>query len=318
MKKTTVLTFATLLSLASTAVAWTTIDLPNRVSFNNTAMTHLSDGRLVYAHDGSIYQQDTFGSAALSTYANAPTGDYGYITGNGFLGGGDFPVASVYEFTTSGTSTAFTSIGTQQNYGAVAYDGSSVLMVGGNGAGAVSEVGYFSSAGVYTSIVSNVSSFSGGITLDGSGNLYVANGNNNDIYSFSAAQVTASLAGTTLTVADGAFVANLGVSGSLAVDTLGRLYAAGYQMNGIQVFDLNTSVVSSIIPLEENANYVVSAFTDGSDDYVGWLNTGGFSAGDSVVYGYELDGSIVVPEPSAYALLAGLLSCAAVCVRRRK
>jgi hypothetical protein len=31
-----------------------------------------------------------------------------------------------------------------------------------------------------------------------------------------------------------------------------------------------------------------------------------------------IDNLGVVPEPSAYALLSGLLSCAAVCVRRRK
>jgi hypothetical protein len=318
MKKTTVLTFAALVSLASTSGAWTTFDLPDRLSYNNTAMTHLADGRLVYAHDGSMYQQDAFGGSTLTAYTNAPAGDYAYVTGNGFLGLGSFGVpASVYDFTASSTLTSFTSIGSQQNYAAVAYGADSILMSGGNGA-PVSEIGHFNQAGVYTTIVSNVSTYSAGLTLDSSGDLYVADNDDQNIYRFTAAQVTASLAGTTLTIADGQLITNLGVSASLAVDSLGRLYAAGYQLNGIQVFDLDTSVVSSIIPLEENANYVVSAFTDGSDDYVGWLNTGGFSAGDSVVYGYELDGSIVVPEPSAYALLAGLLSCAAVCSRRRK
>lgn len=321
MNKTLVLTaLSGILSVATLSAGWTTFALPDRATFDNTAMTHLSDGRLVYAHAGSVSQQSTFGSSTLSPYLNSPGGGYSYVTSNGFLGVATSPAPdSVFNFTAGDTSSIFAPQATlRQNYGAVVYDGSSVLMVGKNDSGGESEVGHLDNTGAYQTLVNNVSTSSGGITLDGSGNLYVVDNDDSNIYRFTAGQVATSLSGTTLSILDGQLITNLGVSGSLAVDSLGRLYAAGWQLNGIQVFDMVNSVTSSLIPLDDNANYVVSAFSNGSDDYVGWLNASGYGNGDSVVYGYDLDGNIAVPEPSAYALLAGLLSCAAVVARRRK
>jgi hypothetical protein len=317
MKKTLVLSaLSGILSVATLSASWMTFELADRVSYNNTAMTHLDDGRLVYAHDGSVYQQDTFGDSTMSSYSNAPTGDYGYITGNGFLGAGGFSAASIYGYTATNTATSFSSIGSQQNYAAVAF-GADILISGGNGAG-VSEIGHFSSAGVYTTVVDNVSTYSAGLTLDSAGNLYVADNDDNNIYRYTAAQVSAALLGATLAISDGEFITNLGVGASLAIDSMDRLYAAGWQTSGIQVYDLITEEVNSIIPALNNTNYSVTTFSDGANDYVGWLNAEGFALGDGVVYGYDLDGSIVVPEPATYALLAGFACLGLVALRRRR
>jgi hypothetical protein len=319
MKKTTLIVFTSLLSAATLSASWTTFQLNNRLSYNSTAMAHLNDGRLVYAHDGSVSQQNTFGSSAMTSFTNAPTGAYSYVTSNGYLGvGGTFvdPTAPVYKFTATDTNSAFTSTSSVQNYAAVAY-GADILMSGKNGSG-VSEIGHYTTAGTYTSIITDVSAYSAGLALDGAGNLYVADNDDQHIYSFTAAQVAGAITGSALTIADGAYVTNLGVSGSLAVDSLGRLYAAGYQLNGIRVFDTNTSIAGSLTPYDENTNYVVSTFSDGTDDYVAWLNASGFDAGDEVTYGYDFDSAIVVPEPTAYALLAGLFTLATVGIRRRR
>lgn len=281
-------------------------------------MSHLSDGRLIYAHDGTIYQQATFGSATLNTYSNAPSGDYGFVTGNGFVGAGGFAAASVYSYSASSTSSSFTSIATKQNYGAVSYNGTSILMSGGNGSGSVSEIGHLNSSGTYTSIVENVSTYSGGFTLDSTGNLYVADNDDSNIYSFTASQVTNALLGTALSVSDGELVTNLGVSGSLAIDSLGRLYVTGWESNGIQVFDLNTEQAASILPGAANTNYSVSTFSDGANDYVSWLNWSGYDAGDSVTYGYNQDSLVVVPEPATSALVLGLMSLTLLVLRRRR
>ena len=318
MKKTTLIVFTSLLSAATLSASWTTFQLNNRLSYNSTAMAHLNDGRLVYAHDGSVSQQNTFGSSAMTSFTNAPTGAYSYVTSNGYLGvGGTFvePTAPVYKFTATNTNSLFTSGGPIQNYVAVAY-GTEILISGVNGA--TSEIGHYTAEGTYTSIITDVSTYSAGLALDGAGNLYVADNDDQRIYSFTAAQVTAAISGPALTIADGAFVTNLGVSGSLAVDSLGRLYAAGWQLSGIQVFDTNTSIAGSLTPYNENKNYVVSTFSDGTDDYVAWLNAKGSNAGDGVTYGYDFDSAIVVPEPTAYALLAGLFTLAAVGIRRRR
>jgi len=312
MKRIAVAAFFAAATVSSQA-AWTTLDLPDTADFGNTAMAHLADGRFIYGHSGSMILQTTFGSNATTGYANAPTGDYAFLTtkyfGSGAWGGG--PVAS---YDSGNTSTAFTTIGSYQTYAGLNYGVSGMLLIGTNGGN--SDLGHLTEANAYTTLIDDISTFSGGFTLDGAGNLYLADNDDQWLYRFDAAEVAAAVAGTPLTMADGTQVANLGVSGSLAFDSVqNRLYAAGYQTNGIRFLDLDDSSTGSIVPGLANANYKVMTFSDGSDAYVGWLNRSGWTGGDSVTYGYDLAAN-VIPEPSALALL-GLGGAGLLLLRRR-
>lgn len=309
MNKLYTLLAASFAACGSVSAAWTTFGLADRVSFNSTAMAHLDDGRLVYAHDGAVYQQDAFGLPSMTSFGNAPSSAYSFVSSNGFLGVGSFgSTAPVYGFEAANTASSFTNTGSIQSFHGLAYTANSILVVGANGVGGVSEIGHYNTAGVYQPIVSNVSAYSAGITLDAAGNLFVVDNDDLNIYSFSATQVTAALEGATLGIGDGTLVTNLGVSGSIAVDSQGRVFVSGWQKSGVQVYDPDTAESGSILPNHDNTNYSVSTFSDGVNDYVGWLNWAGYSAGDAVTYGYDLDTNVPVPEPSAYGLFGGLLA----------
>lgn len=319
------LTFLSVSLLAGSSLSadWSTFALPDRDAGSTPAMTHLSDGRLIYAHHGKIYQQATFGSSTLNQYTNAPDNtasfeSYSFVASNGFAGSSlSFGAGPVYNFTAGDTASGFTSTGPIQTYYGTAYTSDSVLIVGANGGSGQSEVGHYNDLGTYTTIVSDVSGFSGGITLDSSGNLYVIDNDDLNIYSFTAGQISAALVGLPLEMSDGTLITNLGVSGSIAVDSQGRIFVTGWQQAGIQVYDINTGDSGTVIPNAKNTNYTVETFSDGVDDYVAWLNWEGYSPGDGVLYGYDLDSNVPVPEPSTFALIAGLFAMLGIMKRRR-
>ncbi len=303
MKKKSFIVAASFAAISITAHAgWTTLSLPNTTSWANTTIGHLSDGRFIYGHSGSLFQQDTFGGNAVSTYANDPAGDYSFVTSQ-FLGIGGFSAAPVYSFTGGNTSTAFANISSSQVYQAVNYDASSMILVGT--AGGNSDLAHLTASGNYTTLIDNISSFSGAIARDASGNVYVADNDDFNIYEFTAAQINSAILGTPLTMGEGTLVANLGVSGSLAVDsTTNRLYASGWQMNGVQVYDMTLSQSGSFTPGFVNANYQVNTFSDGANNYVGWITRSDWNGGDAVTYGYDLVSQVAIPEPSVFLLLA--------------
>ena len=297
--------------------AWTTLSLPDTTSWANTTMGHLSDGRFIYGHNGALVQQDTFGSSAVSPYSNDPAGDYSFVTSQ-FLGIGGSSPQPVYSFTGGNTTSSFTIFpSSYQVYHAVNYDTTSMILVGT--AGGNSDLAYLNTSGTYVTLIDGISSYSGGIASDASGNVYVADNDDLKIYKFTAAQISSAIGGTSLTMTAGTFIANLGVSGSLAVDSAtNRLYASGYQLEGIQVFDMTLSQSGSITPGLANTNYQVSTFSDGSNDYVGWVNRNGWSGGDTVTYGYDFSSQVTVPEPSTFLLLALSAAGGLAVLRRRK
>lgn len=299
---------------AGASAAWTTIPLANTVNWGNTAIGHLDDGRFVYGHSGEILRQDVFGASAASVYTNSPSGDVGFLTskyyGSGAWGGG--PVAS---YASNNLASAFTTIGSYQCFHAANYGASGLLIAGTSGGN--SDIFHLSEGNVATTLIDNFSTYSGGIAVDGSGNLYVADNDDQGIYFFDAAEIAEALAGTPLLITDGDLVANLGVSGSLAVDSAtNRLYAAGWQLDGIQVYDMATHESGSLVPGLANSNYQVMTFGDGEDAYVGWLNRSGWNGGDTLTYGYDLASAVTIPEPTTWGLLG--LGLATLAVARRK
>ena len=303
MKKMTLFSALALLAAASpnASAAWTSLTLPNTTDWGNTAMGHLEDGRFVYGHSGAILRQDAFGAGAASAYANSPSGDVAFLTakyyGSGAWGGG--PVAT---YTSSNLASTFTTIGNYQSFQALDYGPSGLLIAGTRGGN--SDIFHLSEGNVATTLIDNLSTYSGGIAVDASGNVYVADNDNQGIYFFDAAEIAAAIEGSPLSIGDGDLVANLGVSGSLAVDSAtNRLYAAGWQLDGIQVYDLATHASGSLVPGLANSNYQVMTFGTGEDAYIGWLNRSGWNGGDTVTYGYDIAAAVPLPEPATWGLL---------------
>lgn len=303
-------------SSSTFAQSWTVLNLPNTNNWNNIAITHLPDGRFIYGHDGTLLLQNSFGSNATTSFTNAPSGDYAFITPS-YLGVGGWGAAPIYAFNGTDTSTNFTNLGSRQNYAGVNF-GSGLLLVGLNGGGGTSSLAYFTSGNNLQTIIDNISTFSGGIALDANGDVYIADDDDFLLYRFTNSQIANAIAtNTTLTLTQGTLLGNLGVSGSLAVDiTNNRVYAAGWQINGIRVLDLSTNQTGTLVPGPDNSNYQVSFFSDGSNTYLGWLNRSGFSGGDTVLFGYALASTIPIPEPSS--LLLGIACFALfVCLKLR-
>ena len=266
-------------------------------------MGHLSDGRFLYGHNGVLRQQNAFGNAASTSFTNAFGGDYAFVTST-FAASGAWGGGPVYSFDGTNTASPFSSIGSYQNYAGV-NRGSGLLLVGTNGTGSKSSLGYLTTGNVFTTLIDNISEYSAGLTVDANGNVWIINNDNNDIVRFTSAQIDAAIGGTSLTMGNGTYITNLGVSGSLAVDVVSnRLYAAGWQTAGIQVFDLNTLQTGTLVPGASNENYQVMLFGDGVNRYIGWLNRDGWAGGDAVTYGYALSDLVPLPEPSAALLVA--------------
>tara|TARA_Y200000002_G_scaffold61164_3_gene46432 strand:+ start:2013 stop:2996 length:984 start_codon:yes stop_codon:yes gene_type:complete len=319
MLKSFISFFAVILLSHTAQAIWTTIDLPDRLSYESTAMSHLSDGRLLYAHDGNIYRQSAFGSSSTVAFSNAPSGAYSFVTGNGFIGVGSFGgSAPIYSFNAGDSNAPFTNSGSIQSYTGATYENDSILTVGINGdreGSSVSEVGIYSRSGMYTTIVSNVSTYSGGIAWSGD-TLYVADNDDTRIYSFSSSQVSSAINGAELSIENGTFITNLGVSGSIAVDSEGRIFASGYQSNGIQVYDPSAQTTGSLFSNDAGTSYTVGTFSNGSNNYIAWLNAEGYSAGDGITYGYALEANVPVPEPANYGLFMCIIAIAFVLCRR--
>ena len=310
--------------VSSARAAWTFLPLPATDpipgGYANTAMGHLPDGRFIYGHNGTLIRQDTFGAAAASAYTNAPAGDSSFVTSThiGYSGTG----TRTYDSANAGTSFGLISSTPNNPYAGVKYGAGGLLMVGSQGFGS-SGLFHISSGGIQTTLVATVSQFSGGIAMDDVGDVYLGyaglDANDNNIYKFTAAQIAAAIGGTALNLGQATFVGNLGVSGSLAVDsTTNRLYASGYQINGIRVLDLGTNETGTLVaPGFNNANYAsLSTFSHGGVEYLGWVNRSGFAGGDPVTYGYAPLSTLPIPEP-ATALL-GALGFLALGQRRRR
>ncbi|MFM7181337.1 MAG: hypothetical protein ACKO2G_07740 [Verrucomicrobiales bacterium] len=322
MKKSLfVLAAAIAAGFVSTARAsWTVLPLPNTQNFTNTALGHLPDGRFVYGHNGNLIRQDTFGASTATPYTNAPAGDSSFITST-HIG---YSNSGTRSYDGTNTATTFNAAIAPPNnpYAGVNYGSGALLMVGSQGFGS-SALYHISSGGTITTLITAFSDFSGGIAMDDVGNVYLAHAgldaNDNNIYRYTAAQITTAIAGTPLTLANGTFVANLGVSGYLAVDsTTNRLYASGYQINGIRVLDLGTSETGTLVaPGFNNSNYAsLATFTNGGTEYLGWVNRAGFGSGDAVSYGYAPLSTLPIPEPGAAVL--GLAGVFMLGIRRRR
>lgn len=306
--------------------AWTILGLPNLQNnspyFGANTITHLPDGRYIFGNETTLRLQNSFGLAGDSVFASTPSVDPSFVSvwdaTNAVIGAGGFGSSSLYGFDPTNTSTSFTTTGSSlQNYHATHRNATSLYVGGTNGAGGVHALSYVTLDGSSNKvIIDNISSFSGGFDVDRStGDLYVAS-QTGEVRMFTSAQVDGAIAGTALDFSAGSFVNNFGGSSSIAVDGAGRVWAAGFGITGIKAYDPNTGQETTYVPGLNNQIYQVTKFSDGVDDYIGYVNQGGYSPGSSLSYGYDLVSNLAVPEPTSGSLL--LVGAAALALLRRR
>jgi len=308
-------------SVVSSAFAdWTQFSLPNLAdSFSPTAITVLPDGQYIFANEGTYYQQNAFGAPAYTAYSNTSPGNTAdpsflavWDSTHAIAGGGGFGPSDLYEFNPSSlTAPSFTAQGLSlQNFSGVFRDATSLYVGGGNGTNSTHAISYVDLNTATTKvIIDDISQFSCAFAQDAAGDLYVGDEDNQKVYKFTAAQLNLAIAGAPLSITDGTFVYQSGNSlGSMAVDSLGRIWTSGFLENGLQVYDPASNTETTVIPGLTNANYIVTTFSTGGQDYVAYTDEANpFAAGTAQYYGFE-----AVPEPGTFGLaLAGLIALAA-------
>ena len=98
----------------------------------------------------------------------------------------------------------------------------------------------------------------------------------------------------------------------MAVDAEGRIWSAGYAINGLVVYDPAHGTETDVIPSLTNANYMVTTFSVGGQGYVAYTDEANpAQAGTAQYYGFE-----AIPEPGTFGLV--IASLVALAVYRRK
>ncbi|MBB5039995.1 Calx-beta domain-containing protein [Prosthecobacter dejongeii] len=317
------------MAFASSAVhaqEWTSLKVGELTNFS-FSHDHLPDGRFLFGTVGKVFVQDAFGAAAATEVAN-PTSillDPSFVTSRSgtqaLVGGGGFSGPSgVYLLNPSAPATPLVTpaLATLQNYNAVFWkhptSGREGWIIGGANAGFSSNLTFVSTDGQSVGAVTGaISAFSGGLTTDPSGNVFVSLADfnaaiNNKIVKFTAAQmdaaVVAVLAGDPAPLAVGAStpVFDADASGSLAADSLGRLWITGYQIGHIQSYDTATGATRRFTPdhpalanAAGPAAYSVKVFSKEATEYVSYLaNDSYYTTTSDLLLGYRPTAEMVV------------------------
>lgn len=302
------------------AATWTTLDIGTTSDqWFTSAFGNLPDGRLIYGEHGNIFLQDSWGSSSFSSYSSAPSGtDPAFIAvydnSTALLGSGGWGTSGVYKFAPDSVASLFPSFANIQNYDA-AFKDADGFYLSGTSTGTGNDrhgVRYMSVDGAVNKVViDDISQYSSGMALDSGGNLYVADNDDDKVFRFTGAQLENAILGTALSIADGELIYDfeMGMTGSLAIDSDGVLWAAGWGSNGFVSYDPVLDKLTSYTPGADNSNYRVGTFSDGAKSYVAFLNADGTSVGSNLLYGYA-DASLV-PEPgTALLALCGLIAFA--------
>ncbi len=313
-------------STTATAQEWTSLKVGELTNFS-FSHDHLPDGRFMLGTVGKVFVQDAFGAAAATEVAN-PTSillDPSFVTSRSgtqaLVGGGGFSGPSgVYLLNPSAPATPLVTpaLATLQNYNAVFWkhptSGREGWIIGGANAGLSSNLTFVSTDGQAVGAVTGaISAFSGGLTTDPSGNVFVSLADfdaaiNNKVVKFTAAQmdaaVVAVLAGSPapLAVAASTPVFDADASGSLAADSLGRLWITGYQIGHIQSYDTATGATRRFTPdhpalanATGPAAYSVKVFSKDATEYVSYLaNDSYYTTTSDLLLGYRPTAEMMV------------------------
>ena len=327
MKKKALLAAFIAATLMVHADPWTTYSLPNTTAgFNTWALGH-TDGRYLYAENGTVYRQDNHGNSANTAFSNSPgTGgaDPSFIaTGSATtatIGTGGVSASTLKTFNPSNTGSSFTNTSfTTQNYSGEMRNASSLYIGGGNGTGGSNNVTYVTTDGsTNQTLITDVSKYSAGIALDSSGNLYVGDNDDGKVYFFTETQLTDAInANTALGIADGTYICDFGAGGnigSLAVDDNGIVWGTGWAANGIQSYDPHSDSFHTWTPGYDSTHYLLDTFSDNGNHFVAFASADGFASGSQVQYGFA--SADAVPEPAS--ALLGILGGIFILICRRE
>ena len=310
---------------------WVRFELPHLSSpWAPVAMEHLPDGRVLYGESGNLYLQAAWNSATFNPFTSEPAGiDPSFIAAwdesTAVLGAGGWNPSDLYRFDPSAATGSFSALGPSvQNYHGVFRDAAG-LYIGGADTGPDNNqhgIRYVSLDGSINRIlIDGISTYSCGFDIDRNGDLYVGDNDDGKVYRFTAPQLSLAMTGTPLSITDGELIHDFGEGGnltSLAVDGLGRIWAAGWQHNGLKVYNPALDQEFTYIPDLTNANYRVDAFEKDGVFYISYLTEADPStAGSAVWYGYDEAAGYAIPEPTGLVWLA-LGSGLVLGVRRRR
>lgn len=311
-------TILSLLTSGAFAGAWTTYSLENTTAAYNTwSLGHTDSGQFVYAENGSVWQQDAFGAGAQTAFTDGLAGgaNPSFIDGRyGVMGTGGWGPEPLVTFDPPNTGASFSTTPTSiQSYDGRMRDTAGAYVIGANGTfgqfSASNTLSYVTLDGSTTkTIINDISEYSCGFAMDSTGNLYVGDNDDGNVYFFAKAQLDSAISGSALEISDGTFVVDFGEGGdigSLAVDDNGVLYGAGWNHNGIVSYDPNDDAFYTWNPGYETSHYMVDSFSFGGSNYVAFASASGSAAGSSAMYG--IANMEAIPEPGTISLM--MLGC---------
>jgi len=320
-KKATVIGASALTLVTSSAQAdWTTFVVAPRTSGSFTHAHH-PDGRFIFGQGGTIGIQGTFGTNTFDPVANTNSlvFDPAFLAirddTSGLIGGGgpfSGPPNAFAQFNPNAPNTSITLVFTApvpNAYSAIwwRHPGGlqGWLISGANGPSGKSNISYMNDDGTgFRPLTEALSSFSGGITSDANGDVYVGlsdldenfapTAENNKILKFTADQINDALfemiflSGAPIPRSEATTVLTADASASLAVDPTGRLWIAGFEIPHIQLWDPSTNNTRRVAPIATPPtnytgppNYQVKSFTQSSIDRISFLANDGFFAENS-------------------------------------
>lgn len=304
---------------------------------NTTAFAHLPDGRFVLGAQGTLSVQNAWGLAAKT---GIPTGvvefDPSFIAvrddGTSALlgaGGGFGGLTGLHAFNPSQASLplATAPLAELQNFSGVYWRspalGQAGWIIGGtNGPGGRHRLTFLSEDGSRSGFLTDdLSTYSSGLAADESGNVFAAlyelpgspdAAESERVLKFPATRignaVSAILSGNPAPLAksDGQPVFRFDSASSLAVDAAGRLWAAGFRAEQVQIYDPATGASRRLVPDHEpiaggdGVLYQVSTFTRNGVPYAAFLAQDEFGTpGTDILHGITPLSAVTVPETHA-------------------
>lgn len=286
-------------------------------------LARLPDGRFVLGDEGSLYVQDTWGTAAKTQIdKNGILFDPSFVAikdaSSGLLGEGGYVGSSgLHKFDPSATGTPVVSaaLASLQNYSGFYWkhptSGREGWIIGGsNASGGKHNLSFVSADGTKVGAITGpLSTYSSGSCTDTAGNVYASlseyftsaeAADSDKVLKFTASQIDAAveavISGSPVPVqrASSTLVHQFDGASSIAVDSQSRVWAAGY-LGHIQVYDPSSGLTRNVIPdhapIKNAAGviaYQVQAFTHESVAYMGFLANDSYgSTGTSLVQGYK-------------------------------